>query len=262
MTAADRLSMHYRNSIRDPKPPRPWRDIGLIVLAVLLLGCIWLVAGCGARTAAAVIAERAPVQGPAGAASDTTPAESGDVAQARRERDEAKQRLAAAEQHLVDAEAARDAARLDRLRLISLWVSGFALLGALASVALWFFLPAGTKGWAVSAGGACAGVLVVAIAFNAVLPYLAIASVVLLVAGVLWGLWYLARALRSAKEAAEHGDRLESAIRDWFPRDEVEHVLETVKMVSSDRQRQAGVAPLLAAIRGKPKPQPPLVVPA
>jgi hypothetical protein len=248
--------MSDRNRIDRPKPPSPWRDLALVALAVALLAACWLQWGCVERAAAAVV-RTAPVPGVAEAAGDTTPAESGDVAQARRERDEAKQRLVAAEQRLADAEAARDAARLDRLRLISLWVSGFALLGALASVALWFFLPAGTKGWAVSSGGACAGVLVVAIAFNAVIPYLALAAVVLLVAGVLWGLWYLARTLRSAKEAAEHGDRLESAMRDWFPSDEVQHVLETVKMVSSDRQRQAGVASLLAAIRGKPKPPAP-----
>ncbi len=255
--------MHHRRSIDEPKPPSPWLDVGLIALAVALLAVCWMQWGCGARAAAAVV-HTAPVAGAAGAAEDTTPAESSDVAAARRERDEARQRLAAAEQRLVDAEAARDAARLDRLRLVSLWVSGFALLGALASVALWFFLPVGTKRWAVSSGSACAGVLVAAIAFNAVIPYLALAAVGLLVAGVLWGLWYLARALRSAKEAAEHGDRLECAMRDWFPADEVQHVLETVKMVSADRQHQAGVAPLLAAIRGKPKPDappaPPLVV--
>ncbi len=255
------MTMHDRRPIDAAKPPSPWRDLALVALAVALLAACWMQWGCGERVAAAVV-KTAPVTGAAGAAADTTPAESGDVAQARRDRDEARQRLAAAEQHLVDAEAARDAARLDRLRLISLWVSGFALLGALASVALWFFLPVGTKRWAVSSGSACAGVLVAAIAFNAVIPYLALAAVGLLVAGVLWGLWYLARALRSAKEAAEHGDRLECAMRDWFPADEVQHVLETVKMVSADRQHQAGVAPLLAAIRGKPKPPAPVAPPA
>ncbi len=168
-----------------PKPPSPWRDLAMVALAVALLAACWFQWGCVGRAAAAVV-RTAPVSTPAGAGADTTPAESSDVASARRERDEARQRLAAAEQHLVDAEAARDAARLDRLRLISLWVSGFALLGALASVALWFFLPVGTKRWAVSSGSACAGVLVAAIAFNAVIPYLAIAVVVLLVAGVLW----------------------------------------------------------------------------
>lgn len=255
------MSMRDRHRMDDSTPPGPWHDLGLIAAAAALLSVCWWQWGCAERVAVAV-ARTAPVSTPAGAAADTTPAESSDVASARRERDEARQRLAAAEQHLADAEAARDAARLDRLRLISLWVSGFALLGALASVALWFFLPVGTKRWAVSSGSACAGVLVAAIAFNAVIPYLALAAVGLLVAGVLWGLWYLSRTLRSAKEAAEHGDRLECAMRDWFPADEVRHVLETVKMVSADRQHQAGVAPLLAAIRGKPTPPKPPASPA
>lgn len=221
--------------------------------AVLFLAAL-LLAACEAQPRRATPAQAPPAAAlPAAVTADPTPAATSYVDVRRRERDEALERLDVAERRLAAAIAARDEARRDRLRLIALWVSGFAVLGVLASAALWFVLPVGVRRWAAAGGSASLAVLVAGAALSAIIPYLAAIAAVLVVGGVAWGLWHLARTTRAAREAAEHADRLELACRDWYCGDpeQLEAMLEAVKAVSSEQQADAGVQRLLAAIRGK-----------
>ncbi len=237
------------------RPPSPWRDLGLVALAVALLACCWLLSGCGERAAAGLVtgavataAESLPTS-PAPA--DTRTAEA--QLKVARERADAADRRAEIEHAEVQRleDVADEMSRQDLRRRLA-WLGGIVLIGVLASVGLWFVLPAGLKSWAVYGGLGCLGIAAAAFALRALVPYLELIGWCLVAAGVLFGLWKLGRFKRAALQAAEHGDRLEAAVRDWFPADEVKQLLSTVKLVSRDRQKQQGVTKVLAAIRGKP----------
>lgn len=232
----------------------PWSDIGLILLAAALVGCCWLLWGCEERAAATV------VQGATGVVTKVAPSVPAPTSTAgadaqlkalRSERDaladQVEQKVAA----IGRVERERDElSRQDLSRRLA-WLGGIVLIGVLASVGLWFVLPAGLKSWAVYGGLGCLGIAAAAFALRALVPYLELIGWVLVAGGALFGLWKLGRFKAAAAQAAEHGDRLEAAICDWFPVDEVQRVLATVKQVSRDRQQAHGVTRVLDAIRGK-----------
>jgi hypothetical protein len=212
--------------IRDRRP-NPWHDLGLVLLAVALLAAIWLVTGCGERAAAAV------VHGATGAAGEALPrppaptstgAADEQLKALRKDRDELARQLELQDSAIGRVEKERDELARQDLRRRLAWLGGLILVGALASVGLWFVLPAGFKAWAVYGGLGCLGVAGVAFALRAVVPYLELIGWVLVGAGVVFGLWKLRRLRTTAAEFAAHGDRLEAAMRDWFPGDVVEGV--------------------------------------
>lgn len=226
---------------------------GLVALIVLTI------AGCGsaptARPADSVpAASHDPVAPLAG---DTTPKQTGEVDRLRHIVADRERELAGARTDLANAEKARDEARKDRLVLIAWWVAGVALLGVFASVALWFLLPAGLKRWGIGGGGACAVVLVAAMTFTAILPYLAWAVGFIVIGGVAWGLWFLARTIEAARQNAAHGDRIESAISeagDLLPDDvriAMEKAIGIAKGISARDQVETGVKALIEKLRGK-----------
>ncbi len=257
--------MHYRNSLHDPKPPSPWRDLGLIVLAVGLLAACWLQWGCGERAAAAVVhtATGTAAEAVPHAPAPTSTADADAQLKAlRQQRDDLAGQVEITTKAIARVEQERDDLARQDLRRRLAWLGGIVLIGVLASVGLWFVLPAGLKSWAVYGGLGCLGIAAAAFALRALVPYLELIGWALVAGGALFGLWKLGRFKAAAAAAAEHGDRLEAAVRDWFPLDEVKQVLSTVKLVSRDRQNDQGVTKVLAAIRGKPVAPTPPTAPA
>lgn len=190
-------------------------------------------------------------------AEDATPLQR---AQARVDQLDRERGAAIAERDI--ARAAEQQARLDGLRRIGWWVAGIAVLGVFASVALAIVLPVGRK-MAISAGIACAVVLVMALGFDRMLPYLPAIGLLLIVAGAAWGIWQLVIWKRATREAAAHGDRLETALTEWADRGPMDtaDLLDVVKQLSAGAQERAGVRKLVAAVRRKPvKPIAPLAV--
>jgi hypothetical protein len=233
----------------------PWSDIGLIALAAVLVGCCWLTWGCGERAASGVVhAATGTVAGavPLPPSPASTSAAEAQLMALRQQRDELASQIDLKDKAIGRVEKERDLLAEQDLRRRLAWLGGIVLIGVLASVGLWFVLPAGLKSWAIYGGLGCLGVAAAAFALRALVPYLEVIGWVLVAGGALFGLWKLGRFKAAAAAAAEHGDRLEAAVRDWFPMDEVKQVLSTVKLVSRDRQHQQGVTKVLAAIRGKP----------
>lgn len=251
--------MEYRHRLTDlpdPPPRGPWLDLGLIALtaAFLLLLC-WMQWGCAGPTDAAAGATRAAAAAalPSAPAPASTAAADQQLEHERNDREQLAEQLAAKDAAIRRLEGQRDQLAQQDLRRRLAWLGGIVLIGVLASVGLWFVLPPGLKSWAVYGGLGCLGIAAAAFALRALIPYLELIGWGLVGGGVCFGLWKLAQLKRVAVHAAEHGDRLECAMRDWFPNDEVEPVLKEVKRVSSDRQAEHGVHEVLKGVRTEAK---------
>lgn len=192
-----------------------------------------------------------------GPAADASP-----LARAQSLVDQLARQLAAATADRDTARAAEQQARLDGLRRIAWWVAGIAVLGIFASVALAVVLPLGRR-WAIAGGTACGAVLVVALGFDRMLPYLPAIGLALILVGGVWLIWQLVMWKRTAKEAAAHGDRLETALTDWADQRPMARgdLLAVVKSLSAAAQDRAGVRKHVAAVRRKSvKALPPIAV--
>lgn len=232
-------------------------------LHLFLALALALVAACGIRVPELPKAPPLSAATPEPAAEDTRR-----VREAAEGRDAAEHRLQAAYEELAAATAARDSAqrreeqarkeaREAGLRRITGIVAATALLALFASVALTVFLPTGTKKWGMTGIAMSIAVLATATLVELSLRSLALIGGILATCGVAFLLWYLWRMVRVAREAAAHGDRLESALRTRViaDGDDVDDVLAAVKEESRLAQEACGVHKLLQAARGKRDPR-------
>lgn len=244
-----------------------------MMLALLIaFACLIALPSCGRRAAQTVVAGAAKtvaggvVQGPP-APTSTADADA-QLKQARRERDEIAGKLDAKEGQIDRLEKERgEITQQDLMRRLA-WFGGIVLIGVLASVGLWFVLPAGLKSWAVYGGLGCLGVAAAAFALRTLVPYLELIGWGLVAGGVLFGLWKLTRFKNAAKQAAAYGEKLEAAfagIKDWVPTEQhelIDALIASVKHEAAGDQADAGVRTVLAAIRCKDPKKPTLSLPA
>ncbi len=266
------MAQQYR--FQRPRGPSHWPIIG-IALAVVFAVVLWMLTSCGERAAAGLVTGAATTAAEAlpsaPAPADTRDAEAQlKAARSRASQAEHQVEIERAEVHRL--EDVRDELARQDLRRRLAWLGGLVLIGVLASVGLWFILPAGLKSWAVYGGLGCLGVAAAAFALRALVPYLELIGWGMVGAGVLFGLWKLARFKRAGIHAANAFDQLEEAfvgMKDWIPTEKHQLVDDLVAQVKHDAatdQAGAGVREVLAAIRGKDpkaptKPTlPPLVV--
>lgn len=268
--------MHFRNSISDPPPPRsPWVDVGLLLLALALVGACWLQWGCGERAAAAVVTHAGGAAAeamPRAPAPTSTAAADSQLKALRDDRDELARQLELKESAIGRVEKERDELAAQDLRRRLAWLGGIVLIGVLACVGLWFVLPTGLKSWAVYGGMGCLGIAAAAFGLRALVPYLDQIGWGMMACGAAFLLWKLARFKRVGVQAAGYGEKMEEAflgMKDWIPKEQhelVDGLIADVKHEAATAQAAAGVRGVLAAIRGKDpkKPtMPPLpVVPA
>lgn len=231
----------------------PWLALALIIF----LACT----SCGGTRQPPI--EQAPAFAPVPSVKPELSADATPLQRAQARVDQLDRERGAAIAERDTARAAEQQARLEGLRRIGWWVAGIAILGVFASVALAIVLPIGRK-LAISAGIACAAVMVLALGFDRALPYLPAIGLLLIVGGAVWGIWQLIIWKRTAREIAAHGDRLEKAFTEWADRDnpmDTAELLSVVKDLSANAQERAGVRKLVAAVRRKPvKPIVPLAV--
>ncbi len=226
----------------------PW-VIAAIVAVLLLMYCV----GCGRR--APVVTP--PVAGPLPVYGPELPADATPLQRAQAIIDQLDRERATAVADLEIAQKAERQARIDGLRRVAWWVAGIAALGIFACVALAIVLPVGKK-IAATAGAACAAVVVVALGFDQVLPYLPVIGLLLVLAAGAWGIWQVVKLVRVARESAAHGDRMENVVRSlkaWIPEDAdafVETAIADAKADSATKQERAGVRKYVAAVRRKP----------
>ncbi len=247
------------DTLEPPRPPKRRRKLWLFLSATLLIAACWLAWGCGQRAAVGV------VSGVAGKALPTapTPTSSKDadaqLEAMRSQRDDLECRIARVEKE-------RDAIAQQDLRRRLAWLGGIVLIGVLASVGLWFILPAGLKSWAVYGGLGCLGIAAAAFALRALVPYLELIGCGLIACGVAFGLWKLSRFKRAGAQSAIAFDRLEESfagMKDWIPEDKhllIDDLIADVKHGAAKAQTDAGVRGVLAAIRGR-NPHAPTVAP-
>lgn len=235
------------------------RLLALACLAALLVG-----GTCHRQAPAVALPATIPaVLGPPVPA-DLTPGSTAAVNASQATVDRLERELAAARADVRTSKAARDRDRIELLRTIALWTAGVMLLGAPASVVLWFVLPAGTKALVANLGIGCAATSGAALVAYSALAYVATlmpwvlgAGALFAAAGVAWGVYRLAMSSRATREAADHGDRLEAVadtIIGWLPEEDRAAAvarLMRAKVLSADFQRVAKVRTLIARERGK-----------
>jgi len=209
--------------------------------AILCLFCMFAVSGCA-------LTGRDDVKPPI-TISPPTPDEiaidtKDPIALAAAQVARAKAALEAAKAELAAAKAAAAEAERAHLRALLAWVSGIALLGAIACAVAAIFVPVG-KRWCAVGSVACGVVLAMAWGIRELLPYLPVIGMALLAGVVLVGILALRRTQLAAMLAADHADRVEKVDPN-----EALLMLEQ-KVESMGAQAKANVWGLLESLRVK-----------
>lgn len=207
----------------------------LIILAL----AVWAGSGCasGQRIGTGALGAALPM---APAPVDTKEVDQ-QIAVARRD-------LSQALEHLHNLVNERDELATDAAKTRLGWTAGLLLAASIAFGVLAFVLPVGAR-WSVLASiGAFVGAAL-ALFLRMVYAWLTVGGAVLAVAFVAYAIWQIVKHKRATAEAADHGTRLESAIKMVMPGPIVNSLITDVKMASAAAQDKAGVRKLISAVR-------------